>query len=136
MRLQGQARPVSSTGIHANEKLLQLIKFQGLVLPYILKCQRQSKALREHSNLFQNKPPNSAVSTCGGSTHTPTCSHNQGFSASSINQYLLSPWREEEKKEEVSFHRGSVSHSFGVIQKEHGADEQAAEWNRCTSASG
>lgn len=37
-------RPAGSGGIHANENLPQLIKFQGLVLSYILKCCSQSEA--------------------------------------------------------------------------------------------
>lgn len=42
-KYQGK-RPAGSGGIHANENLPQLIKFQGLVLSYILKCCSQSEA--------------------------------------------------------------------------------------------
>lgn len=86
-KISGQ-RPAGSGGTHANENSQQLIKFQGLVLSYILKCCSQSEAWEKCQTCIRLNSNSQVV--CGAKMRlyvagespvktAGTCRHRCGF---------------------------------------------------------
>lgn len=93
-------------------KLLQLIKFQGLVLPYILKCRSQSEAWEKFWTCIRTSPGDqvvcSEICSCSSrlSKEWGRAVHTRHFTFSARNVYFVSPRTEKTAltKEQVLAH--------------------------------